>query len=334
MSESCAREGQCTTMIGGLAALILLTSLCEWTSYNYCVTHLYLILDTFCNFKCFLIASCCNLIFICLFPAALVQTTEFSKQISLTVAEPGENVTLTCAIIGKEIGLFYWYKLNFGYMIETVVSATFTTMILTEQFNSPRFNIKKVGNEYSLIIRNVSKEDEATYLCQSGGAYLMKFINGTILAVNGKYICGLLSIHTILDIALLSCASVNHTDPKDQMTSLSVKQSPEAASVKKGKPVVLQCSLLSTHKETRVQCPGEHRVHWFKERSGGFHPGIIYTHSNRSDKQEERSCDYSLSKTIQDSSDDGTYYCAVVTCGKILFGQGTKVETSMYSCII
>lgn len=102
------------------------------------------------------------------------------------MAELGENVTLTCTIIEKEIGLFYWYKLNFGYMIETVVSGTYNTMLLERQYNSSRFSITKVGTRHSLIIRNVSKEDEATYFCQAGGAYLMKFINGTVLAVNGK----------------------------------------------------------------------------------------------------------------------------------------------------
>ncbi|XP_056239208.1 uncharacterized protein LOC130173760 isoform X2 [Seriola aureovittata] len=114
---------------------------------------------------------------------------------------------------------------------------------------------------------------------------------------------------------------------KNQKMSVHVKQSPETASVQLGASMTLQCSLLYTNKESRAQCPGEHSVHWFRAGSGGFHPGIIYTHSNRSDEQEERSCVYSLSKTIQNSSDAGTYYCAVVTCGEILFGEGTKVET-------
>uniref|UniRef100_A0A3B4TCK3 Uncharacterized LOC111232756 n=1 Tax=Seriola dumerili TaxID=41447 RepID=A0A3B4TCK3_SERDU len=227
---------------------------------------------------------------------AVIQTIEVPHHISLTVVEPGDNLTLTCIVIGKEIGLFYWYKLNFGYMIQTIASGSFTKITLQGQFKNPRFNVTKEGDLHSLIIRNISKEDEATYFCQAGAAYLMKFINGTNLAVNGKKI----SVH--------------------------VKQSPETASVQLGASMTLQCSLLYTNKESRAQCPGEHSVHWFRAGSGGFHPGIIYTHSNRSDEQEERSCVYSLSKTIQNSSDAGTYYCAVVTCGEILFGEGTKVE--------
>ncbi|KAI3351503.1 hypothetical protein L3Q82_020346, partial [Scortum barcoo] len=113
----------------------------------------------------------------------------------------------------------------------------------------------------------------------------------------------------------------------NQQKSVIVKQSPETASVQPGGSVTLQCSLLSKNKENRVQCPGEHSVYWFRAGSGGLHPGIIYTHRNSSDEEEERSCVYSLSKTIQNSSDTGTYYCAVATCGEILFGEGTTVET-------
>ncbi|KAF7660988.1 hypothetical protein LDENG_00271130 [Lucifuga dentata] len=37
------------------------------------------------------------------------------------------------------------------------------------------------------------------------------------------------------------------------------------------------------------------------------------------------SCAYSFSKNIS-SSDAGTYYCAVASCGEILFGNGTKLD--------
>ncbi|XP_035529109.1 uncharacterized protein LOC118336548 [Morone saxatilis] len=116
-------------------------------------------------------------------------------------------------------------------------------------------------------------------------------------------------------------------EDRNQQKSVNVKQHPETASVQPGHSVTLQCSLLPKNKETRVQCPGEHSVYWFRAGSGQSHPEVIYTHRNSSDEQEERSCVYSLSKTIRNSSDTGTYYCAVVSCGEILFGEGTKVET-------
>uniref|UniRef100_A0A4W6FCS0 Ig-like domain-containing protein n=1 Tax=Lates calcarifer TaxID=8187 RepID=A0A4W6FCS0_LATCA len=212
-----------------------------------------------------------------------------SQQISLTVVELGENVTLHCPVAEKD-DRSYWYKLSLGHMAQTVAAVIFEKITITEQFKDPRFTVTKKEAQSLLTIRNVSKEDEATYFCQTGTTFSLTSGSGTFLA----------------------------------QKSVHVKQSPETASVQLGDPMTLQCSLLSKNKETRVQCPGEHSVHWFRAGSGGSHPGIIYTQRNRSDEEEERSCVYNLSKTIQDSSDSGTYYCAV----------GTKVETSTVFIII
>ncbi|XP_029297805.1 uncharacterized protein LOC115014850 [Cottoperca gobio] len=229
--------------------------------------------------------------------ASLIQTAEVPHQISSTVVELGDNLTLTCSFTQNDLWLFYWYKIQFGYMAQTIASETFNKLKLQGQFDNSRFEVTNLNAQYVLNIRNVNKEDEATYFCQAGSAYIMKFINATLLAVN---------------------------DHKNVQKSVLVKQSPETESVRPGDSVTLQCSLLSTDKENADQCPGEHDVYWFRSGSGGSHPSIIYTHS---DEQKERSCVYSLSTTIQNSSDTGTYYCAVVTCGQILFGEGTKVET-------
>ncbi|XP_044061923.1 uncharacterized protein LOC122880655 [Siniperca chuatsi] len=228
---------------------------------------------------------------------SLIQTAEVPHQIPLTVVKVGGNVTLQCPVSEKEGKFFHWYKQSLGYMVQTVAVGTYTQQTLSTQFNNPRFIVTGGQTQYLLTIRNVSKEDEATYFCQNGTAYSQSFVNGIFLAVNDR----------------------------NQQKSVNVKQSPETASVQPGGSVTLQCSLLSKNKED--QCPGEHSVYWFRAGSGESHPGVIYTHRNSSDEQEQRSCVYSLSKTIQNSSDTGTYYCAVVTCGEILFGEGTKVET-------
>ncbi|CAI5652767.1 unnamed protein product [Oreochromis niloticus] len=227
---------------------------------------------------------------------SVTEMNEVPQQISLTVVKLGDNVTLTCHLF--EQGLFYWYMLNFGYMVQTVTEGI--TVSLNGQFNS-RFSATKVGNVLSLTIRNVSKEDEATYFCQAGSSHNISFINGTIVAVN---------------------------DPKTQQKSITVKQTPDLESVRLSEPKTLQCSLLSKDKNDKHQSPNEDKVQVFKAASES-HPGIIYYGSIRS--KEEGRCDYSLSKTITHSSDAGTYYCAVVTCGEILFGEGRKVDISMYS---
>ncbi|XP_074505776.1 immunoglobulin lambda-1 light chain-like [Sebastes fasciatus] len=228
----------------------------------------------------------------------LIQTAELPHQISTTVVEVGGNVTLHCPFSETGGQSFCWYKQSLGYLAQTVFSVIVGRITPSEQFNNPRFTATKEDSQYVLTIRNVSKEDEATYFCLNGGTYSQSFANGIFLAVNDR----------------------------NKQKFFYVKQSPKTESVQPGDSVTLQCSLLSKNKENADQCPGEQSVYWFRSGSGESHPGIIYAHSN---EDEERSCVYSLSKTIHNSSDTGTYYCAVVTCGEILFGEGTKVETSL-----
>uniref|UniRef100_A0AAY4DDC8 Ig-like domain-containing protein n=1 Tax=Denticeps clupeoides TaxID=299321 RepID=A0AAY4DDC8_9TELE len=83
-------------------------------------------------------------------------------------------------------------------------------------------------------------------------------------------------------------------------------------------------------------CAGEHSVYWFRHGTPGSHPGIIYTHGDRSagcEKNPEagsstQSCVYHLPKRNLSTTDAGTYHCAVAACGQITIGNGTKLEIS------
>ncbi|MEQ2225553.1 hypothetical protein ILYODFUR_018644 [Ilyodon furcidens] len=126
---------------------------------------------------------CGQVALIILSAVMMISSLELSHN-PLTEAGIGETATLTCNVTGHESGLFYWYKMSCGYMIQTVALGYFDSVNLEAQFKILRFEVKKVGNVYSLIIRNIQKEDEATYFCQAGAAYRMVFVNGTNLAVN------------------------------------------------------------------------------------------------------------------------------------------------------
>uniref|UniRef100_A0A3Q4H8F3 Ig-like domain-containing protein n=1 Tax=Neolamprologus brichardi TaxID=32507 RepID=A0A3Q4H8F3_NEOBR len=97
-------------------------------------------------------------------------------------------------------------------------------------------------------------------------------------------------------------------------------------SVHAGDSVSLNCSVLSD--SDNKMCPGDVRVLWFRGQNS--HPNIIYVDGKnqtecKKQSDTQKSCVYRFSKTVS-SSDAGTYYCAVVTCGTILFGDGTKLQ--------
>ncbi|XP_055014981.1 uncharacterized protein LOC129410551 [Boleophthalmus pectinirostris] len=108
-------------------------------------------------------------------------------------------------------------------------------------------------------------------------------------------------------------------DGADSQSCVHVTQSPSSASVVPGRSVSLQCSLQPKNNKSQIQCPQEQQVHWFRAGSVEPHTGLMSHFTNSS-------CVYSLSKTIGRSSEAGTYYCAVHTCGHILFGTGTTLN--------
>ncbi|XP_077433818.1 obscurin-like [Vanacampus margaritifer] len=218
------------------------------------------------------------------------------QPVSLVTVDAGANVSFACPRSENMGDIFYWYKIKLGYMIQTIAEGYFGELSLRGQFQNGRFRSERVADVYLLNITNVSKEDEATYTCQAGTSYNMRFIDSTHLLVK---------------------------EPTHK--SFYVKQIPQAKSVEAGQTLTLQCSILSESKENVSLCPEEHTVYWFKSGSGDSSPHIIYTDGD--DVKVQRGCVYHLSKLIQNSSDSGTYYCAVATCGEILFGQGTHVET-------
>ena len=120
------------------------------------------------------------------------------------------------------------------------------------------------------------------------------------------------------------------TSPGPEPDITAITQDFPSDPVHPGDSVTLQCSVLSDSENKK--CPEEHRVYWFRAGSDESHPSFIYAHGNSGDECEKspetrspQKCVYNFSKNIS-SSDAGTYYCAVATCGEVLFGNGTKLE--------
>uniref|UniRef100_H3C0S4 Ig-like domain-containing protein n=1 Tax=Tetraodon nigroviridis TaxID=99883 RepID=H3C0S4_TETNG len=72
-------------------------------------------------------------------------------------------------------------------------------------------------------------------------------------------------------------------------------------------------------------CDEDHTVYWFRN-SGPSRLELVYSHNSRNNQCEKRTktCFYSLKNV--NISQTGTYYCAVAACGRILFGNDTRLN--------
>ncbi|XP_064181259.1 signal-regulatory protein beta-2-like [Anguilla rostrata] len=222
---------------------------------------------------------------------------------TLVRAQIGDTVTLPC-FYSENVCDISWYKQPLGQKIQHIAVLVLNEKVpqLFNEFKkkSTRLSAKAANGSFNLTVSQVEPSDSATYHCAMMPYRETIFGDGTTLMVMGS-------------------ESHNRT---------VVLQQPESESVQPGDSVTLQCTV---HTET---CAGEHSVYWFRQGSGESPPGIISTHGTRSNECQRssgavsptQSCVYNVPKRNLSSSDAGTYYCAVATCGEILFGNGTKLD--------
>uniref|UniRef100_A0A673VLH6 Uncharacterized LOC115194330 n=1 Tax=Salmo trutta TaxID=8032 RepID=A0A673VLH6_SALTR len=227
-------------------------------------------------------------------------TVAQSLAIRLMSANVGDTVTLHCFYEGNLAMHFLWYKQHFGYnpqLISTFYEYEKNAIFYHDFKGNPRVSVESGNGINHLKISDVQLSDSAEYYCGSSYSSMVEFAEGYILLVKGS-------------------------------RNTTVVQQPVSESVQPGDSVTLNCTI---HTET---CAGEHSVYWFRHGSGEYHPGIIYTHGDSSDHCEKspeagsptQSCVYNLPKRNLTLSDAGTYYCAVASCGEMLFGNGTKLD--------
>uniref|UniRef100_A0A3B4E5C0 Ig-like domain-containing protein n=1 Tax=Pygocentrus nattereri TaxID=42514 RepID=A0A3B4E5C0_PYGNA len=214
----------------------------------------------------------------------------------------GENINLNCFFSSVDPSKTAWFRQTPGEKPLLIASAFHVVKVAyhNDFDKSGRLEAFRGKSSFNLSISNVEPSDSATYYC---------------------------SVTDYTDNALLSDCTVLVL--KGSSSSLSaILQPPVSDPVELGGDTTLQCSILTD------ASAGDHSVYWFRHGSGESHPGIIYTHGNRSDECKKssetdsptQSCVYKLPKRNLSLSDAGTYYCAVLMCGQIIFGSGTKLD--------
>ncbi|XP_073692785.1 novel immune-type receptor 4a [Garra rufa] len=218
----------------------------------------------------------------------------------LTVKEGG-NVLLPCLILDDQLHRALWYKQVLGEKPVLIVSSYHHSQPNEFSSNleeSDRFHAVRKDDSFNLTILRTLKSDSGTYFCASAFANVIYFSNGTVLLVKGA-------------------------DLKP-----AVIQQPVLGVMKPGNNVTLQCSVEAKKCEKGVQL-----VYWYRRSSDTIHPGMVYTQEdmnkecgkNSAASSSTQSCLYSLPKMNVGLSDAGLYYCAVVTCDEVLFGNGTTL---------
>ncbi|XP_055756866.1 uncharacterized protein LOC129835301 [Salvelinus fontinalis] len=232
----------------------------------------------------------------------MTESSSISQKNGLMSANVGDTVVFVCFNRGDVGVMFSWYKQTFEnipQLISTIYKLDKNATFYQEFKNNPRFSVEGGQGKNNLMIADVELSDSGTYYCGSSYGNNLEFGKGVILIIKGS-----------------------------DCRTMTILQQPVFESIQPGDSVTLNCII---HTET---CAGEHRVYWFRHGSGESRPGIIYTHGDSSDQCEKspeagsptQSCVYNLPKRNLSLSDAGTYYCAVASCGEMLFGNGTKLD--------
>ncbi|XP_070849076.1 immunoglobulin kappa light chain-like [Chaetodon trifascialis] len=239
-----------------------------------------------------------------LFLGRIAQTTDLKSSTNVhqesgfISANVGDNITLQCFYEGDAV-MFYWYKQTLGQKPRPVSSyykfekhQTFHN----EFKNNSRFTLGNDKGKNHLKMTDLRISDSATYYCVSDEYDTFEFGDGIFVSVKAS--------------------GVNVTALVHQSASETIQP---------GDSVTLNCTV------NTGTCDEEHSVYWFKN-SEESHPGLIYTHEGRNDQCERKpntqthTCVYNLPMKSLNLSHAGTYYCAVVSCGHIVFGNGTELD--------
>ncbi|XP_056879606.1 uncharacterized protein LOC130520062 isoform X2 [Takifugu flavidus] len=230
---------------------------------------------------------------ICLEKFAQTATMEFSPSLNwktnFILVKPGQNLTLPCLHRSDVSTKISWFKETLGEKPILLFMYWVTTEYCRcANDSNPRFQLHAGRKGTNLTITDLKLSDSATYYCVNQYLNVFDFTEGHNVIVEGS--------------------------------GLTIDQS-ASQSIQAEGSVTLNCTV-----HTGWTCDGDHTVYWFRN-SGQSQLQLMYSHTGRNKQCERKTntCFYSFSMKNLNTSQTGTYYCAVAACRHILFGNGTKL---------
>uniref|UniRef100_A0A096M1I5 Ig-like domain-containing protein n=1 Tax=Poecilia formosa TaxID=48698 RepID=A0A096M1I5_POEFO len=229
----------------------------------------------------------------------------------MKMVQLGESVTFQCALPSEfNERVIHWYKQRPGDTLRLILKVP----VRQQQPKSPEFEPEfsksrwEVNNNQkfsNLILLNASYSDDGLYHCAIAAWAGTIVWRGTYWIVIGK------------------------AGNTAKVTDYTVIQEPAASNpVRPGDTATLHCSVLFDSE--KMACSEDFSMFWFQVKSNNTYPNMINIEGNKHHECEkksdsEKSCMFNFSKVVS-SSDSGIFYCAVTSCGKIFFGNGTRLE--------
>lgn len=206
-------------------------------------------------------------------------------------AQSGQTVTIKCFCGEDSVTFFSWYQQRLGSK-PVIISSRMrhdTEVSISPSFKG-RFEVESREGMNHLTISDLLPSDSAVYYCGILEFNLLQFGEGTFL-------------HVMMPLSNIQ-VMVNQLD---------------LSPVRPGDSVELKCEV---HGE---KCKEEKRFYWFRQtmaQSVSIHPiegNCVY-------EARGRKCTLTYAIQSVNVSNEGIYYCALASCGEIVFGNGTQVQ--------
>ncbi|XP_037334647.2 uncharacterized protein LOC119222259 [Pungitius pungitius] len=230
---------------------------------------------------------------ICQVPA-VNNTSRIIQHTGVMKANVGQNVFLNCISQNDAVTFFAWYQQKIGSKPVLISSWRQKEEVSIFSPFKGRFRVSTQGDEgtNNLVIQNVSLSDSATYYCGILQFNIIELGEGAFLHVRASPS----NIRPVL-----------HQPPLERFGA--------------GDSVNLSCTV------NAGGCAGEKSLYWFRHGA----PQLSHIHRSLakcgfSPQRPDRECTLNLTLKSLSSPDAGMYYCALDSCGELVFGSGTRVE--------